>query len=92
MEKSKIRPFGKWYEHHFGDINIPFHTWWGIFAITREIVHQHPKEYYVNLLNELNGTSNPEVGHYIERSWFAIFYPLKCKFINYQYDMSKGII
>ena len=41
---SKIKPFGKWYEYHFGDNNVNFHTWWGIFAITRDIIYQHPKE------------------------------------------------
>jgi len=92
ITKSKIRPFGKWYEHHFGDININYHTWWGIFAVTRDIVHQHPKKYYDELLNELNNSPNPEVGHYIERSWFAVFYPLNCKFFNHQYNMNKKIL
>ena len=85
-EKSKIRPFGKWYEHHFNNINVHFYTWWGIFAISKEIIHQHPKEYYEKFLNELCNSSNPEVGHYIERSWFAIFHPMtNCKFINHKY-------
>ena len=87
-EKIKIRPFGKWYEHHFPNIDVDFHTWWGIFAITKEIIHQHPKEYYEKLLDEVSHSSNPEAGHYIERAWFAIFYPMhNCKFINHQYDM-----
>jgi hypothetical protein len=89
IEKSKIRPFGKWYEHHFNNINVNFYTWWGIFAITKKIVHQHPKEYYEKLLEEINYSDNPEVGHYIERSWFAIFYPVtNCKFINHKYNMN----
>ena len=89
--KSEIRPFGKWYEYHFNDINVNFYTWWGIFAITREIIHQHPKEYYEKLLNEFGNSSNPEVGHYMERAWFAIFHPVNCKLINYNYNMNKGI-
>lgn len=91
IDKSEIRPFGKWYEHHFGDTENNFHTWWGIFALTRDIIHQHPKEYYQELLNEFGTLSNPEVGHYIERAWFAIFNPVNCKLINHQYDMTKGI-
>jgi hypothetical protein len=90
---SKIRPFNKWYENHFGNINVNFYTWWGIFAITREIIYQHPKEYYEKILEEVSYSSNPEVGHYIERAWFAIFNPvINCKFINHQYNMSNKII
>ena len=47
---SKIKPFGKWYEYHFGENNVNFHTWWGIFAITRDIIYQHQKEYYQKFL------------------------------------------
>ena len=37
---------------------------------------QHSIERYQLLLNTVNNHSNPEAGHYIERSWGAIFYPL----------------
>ena len=37
---------------------------------------QHPVERYQTLLNTVNNHSNPEAGHYIERSWGVIFYPL----------------
>lgn len=87
-EESKIKPYGKWYEHHFNDININCYTWWGIFAISRDIVYQHPKEYYQKFLDELSNSSNPEVGHYIERSWFAIFHPMNDSiFINHKFNM-----
>jgi hypothetical protein len=32
-----------------------------------------PKEKYITFMNELNKHSNPEVGHYFERAWAAIF-------------------
>jgi len=83
---SDIRPFGKWYEHHFDNLNVNFHTWWGIFATTREIIHKRPKEFYQKLLDELSDSVNPEVGHYIERAWFAILYSDECEFIDYIYD------
>jgi len=86
IKKCELRPFGKWYEHHFNNKKVNFHTWWGIFAISRDMIHQHPKEYYEKFLNELNDSSNPEVGHYTERAWFAIFYPVNCRIINYSYD------
>jgi hypothetical protein len=91
IQKSELRPFGLWYDKHFKNINVTFHTWWGIFAISKENVYQHPKEYYETFLNEFKNYPNPEVGHYIERAWFAIFHPLNCKLINYQYDMNKSI-
>lgn len=73
---STIRPFGKWYDSHFKDIVIHYVSYSGIFSISREHIRQHPKSYYENLIKELNTSSNPEVGHYFERSWNAIFYPL----------------
>jgi hypothetical protein len=74
--KSPIRPFGKWYNYHFGDRVTTFASFWGIFSLSRENIIKQPKEYYETFLRELEGSSNPEVGHYIERSWCAIFFPL----------------
>ena len=91
IQKSETRPFGVWYDKHFNELEINFYTWWGIFAISKKIIHQHPKEYYEKFLEEFKDDPNPEVGHYIERAWFAIFYPLNCKLVNYQYDMNKSI-
>jgi hypothetical protein len=74
--KSAIRPFGKWYDYHFGDREIDFASFWGIIALSKKNIRQNSKEYYKRFLEELQNSSNPEVGHYIERSWCAIFYPL----------------
>jgi hypothetical protein len=82
LEKSRIRPFGKWYEHHFGDIKVNYVSFLGIFAISRKHILQHSKKYYIKLIEEFNNSSNPEVGHYFERAWNAVFYPLDdAKFI-----------
>lgn len=74
---SKIRPFGKWFKHHFPEINIHHVSYMGIMAISKKHIKQHPKKYYENLIKELETSSNPEVGHYFERAWLAIFYPLQ---------------
>ncbi len=74
---ADIRPFGKWYESHFKDIVVHYVVLSGIFAVSREHIRQHPKSYYEDLIKELSTSSNPEVGHYFERSWNAIFYPLE---------------
>ena len=70
------RPFGKWYDLHFKDVHIEYVSYIGILAISREHIRQHPKEYYEKLIEELSTSSNPEVGHYYERAWNAVFYPL----------------
>lgn len=76
MKLSKTRPYGKWFNNTFknGEKNncIASH---GIFAISKEHILQKPKSYYENLIIELNDHHNPEVGHYFERSWYAVFYP-----------------
>ena len=76
MEKSKIRPFGKWYESKFGDLVIHHVSFWGIMAISREHIQQHTKQYYIDLIRDLEISVSPEVGHYMERCWEAIFYPM----------------
>ena len=77
LHLSKIRPFGKWFEKHFPKININHISLMGIMAISKEDIQQHPKRYYENLIKELETSSNPEAGHYIERAWEAVFYPMK---------------
>jgi hypothetical protein len=80
---SRIRPFGLWYDSLFEGINIEYISYSGIFAVSREDILQKPKSYYENIIKQLSITSNPEVGHYFERSWVAIFYPTpKAVFIN----------
>ena len=83
LSKSNVRPFGKWYEKHFGDIKADYYTLGGVMGIEKSNIIQHPKSYYENMLNELDKHSNPEVGHYYERAWAAIFHPMNnTDFIN----------
>jgi len=72
-----LRPFDTWYTKHFPDINVNYIVFAGIFAVSRKHIHNRPIEFYQKLLKQLEGHSNPEVGHYIERSWIAIFHPPK---------------
>ena len=76
IQKSSIRPYGKWYEKTFvnGEKNI-FVSYCGIISISKKNILQKPKSYYEKLLYELDTHHNPEVGHYLERSWYPIFYP-----------------
>jgi hypothetical protein len=76
LTKSEIRPFGRWYKHHFGDLVTKKYSWNGIFAVHKRHILQHPREYYENLIKELEVSSSPEVVHYFERAWGAVFGPL----------------
>lgn len=46
------------------------------FAVSREHIHQHPKHWYEKLLAAVSNHSNPEDGHFLERSWVAVFHPI----------------
>ena len=73
---SEIRPFGKWYEKYFGDLKVKYFSFSAILGIAKRHILNYPVEHYERFLNELSTSSNPEVGHYIERSWCAILHPL----------------
>lgn len=71
-----FRPFGKWFSYHFGNIVVKYYCINGIFSIHNLDITKHPLIRYQKLLSAVERHSNPEVGHYIERAWNAIFYPL----------------
>jgi len=77
LELSSIRPFGKWLEARYGNIEITRVTYWGIFSVSDKDINQHPKSYYEELIKDVSNSSNPEAGHYFERSWQAMFHPMK---------------
>ena len=84
LKKSNIRPFGLWFDNIFGNIKINCLIYYGIFSIDRNDIIQHPVSRYEFLIKDLSSHSNPEVGHYIERSWCAIFHPIKNTHIIYK--------
>lgn len=76
MKKSEIRPFGKWYETMFGDVELSYLCLSGIFAVSKNDIHHCTFETLQDLLSQLDDHNNPEVGHYVERSWTTIFHPI----------------
>ena len=68
-----LRPFGKWFDAHFGDTKTNFFSVNGIFSVTRSMIVSRGLNDYIALLDEVGVSSNPEVGHYLERSWGTIF-------------------
>jgi len=76
-ELASPRPFGKWYKKHFPHVRIYNWVTRAVFAVSAKHIHQHPQSYYEKLVAEFpKGGSNPEVGHYFERSWLAVFHPI----------------
>ena len=86
LHPSKIRPFGKWYEALFKNTKIEYVTYGGVFAVSRAHVHHRSQKMYKELLDHFPEHSNPEVGHYFERAWLAIFHPVpkKCIFLEHE--------
>jgi hypothetical protein len=76
LHKCKIRPYGNWYQYFFGNICVHLVSYGGIFSVDKREIIQHPITRYQRLIETVNKNSNPEAGHYIERSWTAIFYPM----------------
>jgi hypothetical protein len=88
---SPIRPYGKWYESKFGKTKVKVFCYYSIFAVAREHIIQKPKSFYENLLKELDTSSNPEVGHYMERAWGAVFYPYPEECIYDDYNPNRSV-
>ena len=72
-----IRPYSSWFDHHFGNILVKSYNVNGIFSVDRRDILQNNKDWYIKFLYGLSRHHNPEAGHFTERSWAAIFYPLK---------------
>lgn len=76
MEISNIRPYGNWFNSIFKNNEkntcISFNS---IIAVSRDTILQKPKSYYESLMRQVDKHQNPEIVHYLERSWYAVFYP-----------------
>jgi hypothetical protein len=73
LQLHDVRPFGKWYENHFGDKQFYYISYSGVVGADRDRILERPRSKYIKFMEELNKHSNPEVGHYFERAWAAIF-------------------
>lgn len=75
LRKCDIRPYGKWFEHVFPELNISEHniTYFGIFSISKKHIQNRSKEFYQNYIQYINKHKNEECAHYVERSYDALF-------------------
>jgi hypothetical protein len=68
---------GKWFETYINrKYPEPSTMRWyfgACFSVSRERVHLRSKVYYQRLLDQVSLHKSPEVGHYLERSWYYIF-------------------
>jgi hypothetical protein len=76
LKKCEHRPYGVFYVKNFGKLDVHDVALKGVFAVSRQHVQQQPRSRYLKLLEYLDDHSNPEAGHYMERSWLAVFHPI----------------
>jgi len=73
---SETRPYGKWFENIFTNNEknkcIAYN---GVLSLHRDDIIKKPVSYYEKIIKEVDKHNNPEALHYIERSWYSIFYP-----------------
>lgn len=79
LSPCPIRPFGKWYESMFGNIATGHIVYNHIMCVKREDIHKRPLAFYVGLLQMFGNEPDvqPELAHYVERAWEAVFHPLE---------------
>jgi hypothetical protein len=89
LKKSKYTPYN-WINMIGIDISelSEFEMIWGAnFCVSKELIHKKPKIFYENLMKYIEYDSNPEEGHFFERSWYLIFnnekFHLKKIILNY---------
>jgi len=91
FRKSKIRPFGKWYQSNF-DYQIQNVSLFGIFSFNKMDIYNHSQKDYFRYMSSLEGAINDELSHYYERAWEAIVYPMKyTKVMNYTHNITSWL-
>jgi hypothetical protein len=77
-------------KYYFNNIIIHNVSYCGIFSVDKRDILQHSVEYYKKLITQLSNSSNPEVGHYFERSWCAVFYPMNNTLKSYDFIHNRN--
>jgi len=87
MLKESLTPYN-WLKNVIGivfeeNIDIIKVIWGANFAVSKDLIKSKPKSFYQNILRYIEHHVNPELGHYIERSWYIFF--------NFNFIMKKTI-
>lgn len=77
MLKESLTPY-EWLKNVVGivfedNIDIIKVIWGANFAVSKDLIKSKPKSFYENILRYIEHHINPELGHYIERSWYIFF-------------------
>ncbi len=75
LKKSPERPFKLWFVKNFPNNNINIYFYNSIFAVDKKDILKNDLHFYKNLNKYLDNHTNPEVVHFMERSWCALFNP-----------------
>ena len=70
---ARVRPFGAWFAKYIGGPFPKRYCGSAMMAVSKEVIRRRPIEFYEELLAQTMEGNNIEVGHYLERSWGAIF-------------------
>lgn len=70
---ARVRPFGAWFAKYIGGPFPKKYCGSAMMAVSKEVIRRRPLEFYQELLSQTAEGNNIEVGHYMERSWGAIF-------------------
>ncbi len=73
LTPAETRPFGNWYRKTYNTQVTTGYFFHGLFAVDRDTILKRPLSFYKDILRQLSVSSNPEVGHYTERTWHAMF-------------------
>lgn len=53
------------------------------FSVSKELIYKKPIMFYKHLLSFLEDHSNPEEGHYFERTWVYVFCDISTKILTF---------
>jgi len=75
IPKAKVRPFSKWYSKYVKpwDQNGSKACWNGWARVSKEHILKRPKEFYRQIMVQLEKTNTSEEVHYMERSMADVF-------------------
>ena len=69
---ARPRPFGRWFAANFPGEKLMSVVYKGIFAATAGDIQRRPRDFYANLLAQLDHHPRPECAHFVERCWGTI--------------------
>jgi len=75
VKKAQTRPFSNWFSKNISQWNPTGSKvcWNGWARVSKDQILRHPKDFYQNLLTQLESDANPEEGHFMERVMGDIF-------------------